>query len=238
MALDLREKALRETIQRCKNYRPEQLCIRYEYKKDFAQLFERKGTFDTTVTVMKLDTLEAARRYDNALVLIMADSETPGGCYKALSGQQEESLFYRSGLIRHLLPQHYPIAPTECLVAPNVPVWFGPESTAYAEKVPHETYSFIACPGLKNPQMVNGQMTSDDYELLKIKIDLILLVAHRRHHSNVILSALGCGVFYNSPRQVARAFKDVIVEWKGVFDNIVFAILGGNYNIFDEIFQR
>lgn len=93
MPLDLRQRALSETINRCKTYRPEQPCCRYEYQKDFdiLQRPDVKSTFDTNVIVLKLDTLEAARLYDNPLVLIMADSETPGGCYKALSGQQEEA---------------------------------------------------------------------------------------------------------------------------------------------------
>ena len=62
-------------------------------------------------------------------------------------------------------------------------------------------------------------------------------------HKNVqiiILGAHGCGAFNNGPKIVAKAYKDVIAEYKNRFENIVFAIpiINGkskNYDAFKKV---
>lgn len=58
-----------------------------------------------------------------------------------------------------------------------------------------------------------------------------------------MLGALGCGAFHNPAPEVARAYKEVLdeAEWRGVFDDIVFAVLDvqgeSNYKIFKEMLE-
>ena len=53
-----------------------------------------------------------------------------------------------------------------------------------------------------------------------------------------------CGAFANDPREVAEAYQDVLnePEFKGVFQRIVFSIMGGkrngNYQAFEGIATR
>lgn len=45
-----------------------------------------------------------------------------------------------------------------------------------------------------------------------------------------------CFFMCNPPRQVAQIFRSVTKEWDGVFPEVIFAILGGDFNIFQDVF--
>lgn len=59
------------------------------------------------VTVKRIDTLAAALQEKKPLVLIFADAYNPGGCVWAGAGMQEESLFRRTALFKHLTTDMY-----------------------------------------------------------------------------------------------------------------------------------
>lgn len=69
----------------------------------------------------------------------------------------------------------------------------------------------------------------------------MLRVLGRQKQTHLVFGALGCGAFRNPPRVIARTFKDILVEdeWKGYFEEIIFAILdrpgGPNLQAFHEI---
>ena len=44
----------------------------------------------------------------------------------------------------------------------------------------------------------------------------------------LILGALGCGAFRNPPERIAMLFRQVIQEFAGVFNSIIFSILDNN----------
>ncbi|MDO5392906.1 MAG: TIGR02452 family protein, partial [Eubacteriales bacterium] len=40
----------------------------------------------------------------------------------------------------------------------------------------------------------------------------------------LVLGAFGCGAFCNNPAVVARAYREVLDEYAGYFDQVVFAV--------------
>ena len=67
------------------------------------------------ISVKKLDTLVAAIGEKNPLVLVFADAHNPGGCVWAGAGMQEESLFRRTALFKHLTRDLYPLQDKEAI---------------------------------------------------------------------------------------------------------------------------
>lgn len=96
------------------------------------------------VRVSHADTLDAARamcddgraRLGPPLVLNMADLVRPGGMAAAGGGAQEEELFRRTNLCRHLAPELYPLAEDEAVYSPDVTVFRGGEAAHYAPLSP------------------------------------------------------------------------------------------------------
>ena len=81
-------------------------------------------------------------------------------------------------------------------------------------------------------------------EAMSRRIRIMLLVAARHGHRNLVLGAWGCGAFGNKPRNVAGLFKRVLVDegLGGLFDEVCFAIRGRtdseNYRAFKEIVRN
>ena len=48
----------------------------------------------------------------------------------------------------------------------------------------------------------------------------------------LVLSAWGCGAFGCPPYHMAKIFKKVLKVYDGIFEEIIFAILGPNYELF------
>jgi uncharacterized protein (TIGR02452 family) len=179
----------------------------------------------TCIQVVKSDTLEEAVKMKNPLVLIFADADRPGGCVAAGAGMQEESLFRRSALHKHLLEEMYPIEEDACIYAPDVPL----------VDLPGKTLCFIACPGIKMPSLDKGNTCfyDEDELLFRKKVELICQVACRHGHTDLVLGALGCGVWGGPPRHASEIFKSVLQKYE--FENVTFAVLGANYNIFKDV---
>lgn len=55
--------------------------------------------------------------------------------------------------------------------------------------------SFIAVAGLRKPNLKNGKYNSIDRELMRKKIEMIFKTTIIYGHTNIVLGALGCGVF-------------------------------------------
>lgn len=183
------------------------------------------------IEVLRMDTLEAASSIvqDNPLVLIFADAHSPGGCVVAGAGMQEESLFRRTALHKHLLREMYPIEDDACIYAPDVPV--------LGCRAP--TMSFVACPGIKMPWLKDdGRFRDEDVLRLRKKVELICQVAIRNGHSNLVLGPLGCGVWGCPPRHVAEIFRETLLQkYSAELDKVVFAMLGANLRFFHEAFS-
>lgn len=206
-----------------KHYRPLVPSIKEKFDEDNLA-FDRHYTH-TNVQIIKQDTLDCAKEMDRPLVLILADDVNPGGCVAAGAGMQEESLFRRSALHKHLIKDLYPIMHDELIYVPDVAL------------TDDTSMNFIACPGIKMPRLTeNNRLLPDDEILLERKIQLIFQVAYKYGYSNLVLGALGCGVWGCPAKHVAQIFKRAIAKYDGVFNEIRFAILWANYNIFSDVF--
>ncbi|KAF2444248.1 hypothetical protein P171DRAFT_473387 [Karstenula rhodostoma CBS 690.94] len=67
-----------------------------------------------------------------------------------------------------------------------------------------------------------------DKNIMKYKIRLMLRIAAKHGHTMLILGALGCGSFHNPPKDVAKAFLEVLKEQEfrgGWWDYLVFAVM-------------
>lgn len=70
----------------------------------------------------------------------------------------------------------------------------------------------------------------------------MLSVAAHRGAAALVLGAFGCGAFQNDPEVVARAYRDMMEEIDGRFEEIVFAVYcppGGsrNYDVFRRVMR-
>ena len=79
----------------------------------------------------------------------------------------------------------------------------------------------------------NTSIKISDEELYQIHLKRakqILDVALVNKIDILILGAFGCGAFKNNPYVVAKAYKDILKEYKSYFDLIEFAIFTNEYN--------
>ena len=177
------------------------------------------------------------------LVLNLADDLFAGGCVNQGSGAQEESLFRRTNYFQTLEQDDalYPIEDGEAVYSPEVTILKSSEETGWqlypVDQRP--VLAFVACPGLKYPEWIVGengeyQLTSEDVQILKEKIGVIIQVAVQYKHDAIVMGALGCGAWRNPIKHVAEIFKSVLDAYEGLVPYVVFAILSttdDHYNI-------
>ena len=84
----------------------------------------------------------------------------------------------------------------------------------------------------------------DVRKALEERCEYILQTAVKHGEKNLVLGAFGCGVFKNSPMEVATVWFNLLYRknYAKYFDNIEFAILGRgddeNYKAFKMVFLR
>lgn len=242
----------KDTIKLCNNLQLiSQPSIKHRYQE---QEIPQKRYLSTEISVENNDSiyigLELKTHGNDPLVLNFADDAFPGGHVAVGSGAQEESLFRRTNY--HQTLNHdtgfYPLNDTDVVYSPGVIVL---KDLAF-EKYPYpQTLSFIACPGLRHPSLLQGNtLRVEDMELLTRKIETIFQVGYLYKHDCLVLGALGCGAWNNPPTEVATIFKYVCQKWDGVFKKVVFACFEintrdyivkpknahiSNYNVFKDV---
>ena len=177
----------------------------------------------------------------NPMILNMADWRYAGGCVDAGSGAQEEECFRRSNYFRTLLQSFYPLEPLDTIVSPQVEYYRRGASTGYIYMDEPVNIDMIAAPAVCFPHLSRDRkfMTDEkDVKLMEAKIHMLLRVAAANKNDTLILSAWGCGAFGCPPYHVAKIFKKVCSEYDGAFKEIVFAILGSNYNLFKDSWEE
>jgi uncharacterized protein (TIGR02452 family) len=175
-------------------------------------------------------------------VLNMASDYKPGGGVYSGALSQEEDLCRRSNLYDTIKDCQYPFhTPYTVLWSPNVRIAFD-ETNHLMSNTDHLDVSVVSIAGIRKPSI---PLSQENKKILEDKITALLKVC-KKHNSggNLVLGALGCGVFANPPLDVANAFKKVLntSEFKGVFKHIIFGILkrghrDQNYEIFKSVFQ-
>ncbi|WP_127589220.1 TIGR02452 family protein [Paenibacillus koleovorans] len=187
-------------------------------------------------------TLAAARRLvvyeglQNTLCLNFASAKNPGGGFLGGSQAQEESLARSSAL--------YPcISQMDEMYTynRNLKTCLYSDYMVYSPRVP--VFRNDDCALLENPYLVSiltapavnaGVVREREPQQVKMiepvmleRIRYILSVAAKHGEQAIILGAYGCGVFKNNPTDVARMFKQVLINegYETLFDRIVFAVL-------------
>lgn len=213
-----------------------------------------KKSIDTKIFTIKEDCLITAELlvklgYKTA-VLNMASAEVPGGAVVHGTGAQEENLCRRTNLYPTLIQKDdaYPlIGDSAGIFSPKVKVFRHPENNSYDFHPNPFDISVISVSALIMPKSdENSLMSDEDAAHMKERIRTILRIGADNDIKALVLSAFGCGVYLNPPKQVASLFKEVIEEYefKNRFDVIAFAIIndsnspkGGNYLPFASVFS-
>ncbi len=181
-------------------------------------------------------TFEAAYRlrHRDPVVLNFASAKHPGGGFLTGAQAQEEALARDSALyacirdrdmyqtnaqLKDALYSH------AMIYSPGVPVLRSKDGSLLEE--PWRTAVITA------PAPNAGVVLSRDPErgeelatVLRERARRVLAVAHAHGHETLVLGAWGCGVFRNSPAQIAATFKELMTgPYAGVFGTVAFAVL-------------
>ena len=213
-----------------------------------------ENTFDTSYKVINASTVQAIIENTESgspmAVLNFASAKNPGGGFLNGSIAQEEALAISGGLYNTLLlHKTYYDANWNCktmmytdhaIYSPDV-VFFRDASFNLLEQP--VTTSVLTLPAVNMGQVrVKGEDVNRAKQVMKDRMRLALAIfAHKRNHT-IILGAYGCGVFRNDPNDVAKWWKELLLDEKygGYFKNILFVILdkpdGENIRAFEGMF--
>ena len=182
-------------------------------------------------------------------VLNFASATNPGGGVTKGSSAQEEALCRCSTLYPCLktdrlwekfYSMHRKRADVRytdtCIYTPDVTV-FKSDTAMPALLDEKEWYSVdvLTCAAPNLRQKPNNSMNPGtgrpvkvtDAELLELHKSRgrkILSAAAENNADVLVLGAFGCGAFRNDPMIVARAYKEILAEFDGCFENITFAV--------------
>jgi uncharacterized protein (TIGR02452 family) len=200
-------------------------------------LADRAGRTEVTAE----SSLAAARRLSGAGgtvgVLNFASARNPGGGYRNGARAQEEDLCRCSALYTCLLrvPEYYaahradgdPAYSDRVICSPDVPV-FRDENLALLAMPYPVTFLTSAAPNAGVLAQRTPGRLAELPALLTRRAAGVLAVAALHRVDTLVLGAWGCGVFRNSPAEVAAAFDSHLGPggaFTARFDRVVFAVL-------------
>lgn len=198
----------------------------------------------TVVHFYNTDCIEIGRRLclaapgTRVAILNMADWVIPGGLVESGAPTQEEELFRRSNLHKHLTTAHYPMKQFQIVLSRRVEFYRG----AQPYFKPHTPFCMdvLSAAAPRYPELDKtgrrfGTVAGEEFMLGKIRG--LLATAYNEGIDFLILSAWGCGAFGCPVSHVARLFAEVVAEFDGCFRGICFAILGSNYALFKKAYE-
>jgi len=200
---------------------------------DNGHVFEPlKAKYLTRTFIIENDTFSMASGIENSCCLNFASYKNPGGGYKGPAQAQEEDLFRRSNLPElldnEIILPYYPLTGLKGFYCPKVVV---NKNSKLEEDEPFET-SVITLAAVNNPQ-------PGEEQLMKDKIDRVLHIAADNNVENLILGSWGSGAYGGSANFIAKAFKDHLQKFDGVFKTVIFAIpdkKSKNYKVYEQEF--
>jgi hypothetical protein len=185
------------------------------------EVFQPAAGQPAPIRVYQATTLEAATKlaaeFKRVGCLNFASARNPGGGFLGGSQAQEESLARSSGLypcltqFREMYSHNTLTARTglysdHAIYSPGVPVFRDDAGNWLSQPV---QIDFITSPAV-----------------MQRRIRQVLAIAASHHCEVLVLGAWGCGVFQNSPQQIASLFATAVAEpnIRGRFQRIDFAI--------------
>lgn len=169
------------------------------------------------------------------MVLNASSAKRFGGSAETGAVGWEEELFRKTDYGCHPGKEFYPIFKNEYVVTRDVTILKNGSYEAIANSE-FRKVDMIAMAAIKQNEK-KEVLSEDDYLLTKTKIQTIFLYAIYHQYTALVLGALGCGVFKNPPPVISSIFKEVIVEYGGYFDRIVFSVFSGSGNENFDIFR-
>jgi len=223
--------------------------------------------FNTNIKVVNQDCLMAAKELKNPVVLNMASFSTPGGGVLRGSAAQEENIFRRTNLFQSLymfssIGDNYNIKQREerypldynfgGIYTPFVTVFRDSEDTMYEYRNEPFEIAVVSVSAVKRPELTkDNKLKPWTVDTIQNKIRQILGIALENGHTNIVLSAFGCGAYGTPPSEMAKIFKQILQgdKFRGAFENVVFAIIDdhnaynahnpqGNFKPFKEMFDE
>lgn len=176
------------------------------------------------------------------LVLNLANSHHPGGCYLRARGTQEEELFRTTAAAaaldsihgfqkQDLYPIHTKIGRGGGIYTPQVPLFRMGMNHDY-EFFDEPVFIGLATIGAYNKPALNyadannPRLEGECLHWTREKIRTIYQMAYDNGHDCIILGALGCGAFANPPQHIIELFLDVHEkEFKQCFKYVGFAVM-------------
>lgn len=197
------------------------------------------------ILIENIDSFDMARKMNNTesliMVLNLASNYTSGGGVSKGTKAQEEDLYRKSNYFEVNDQLLYPLQISEVIYSPLVYIV---KDSAYRLLQTPYSVSCLAVAALRNPklQYINGEYiyeNQNDKKIMQNKIDMIFKTAINHNHVDIVLGAIGCGVFGNPSQEVARMFEKSLTKYKYYFKRIGFAILSGpnntNFDTFNNI---
>ena len=181
------------------------------------------------------------RQGHKVLLLNMADWAFAGGLVDAGAGTQEEECFRRSDYFKHLHQSYYPLKSLDTIVSTGVEYGFHGQKQGYVQMDHPDTLDMIAAPALRYPDITGDHMffkDPKDIQLFEDKIKMLLFAGRTTDADTLILSAWGCGAFRCPVHHVAQIFRQVLSQYGGLYETIVFAIHGPNFEWFKDSFEH
>lgn len=214
--------------------------------------------------------LRLRKEYPGARIAVhnFASATNPGGGVRKGSTAQEECLCRCSTLFPVLNTERFrkefytfhrerhDVRYTDaCIYAPDIRII--KTDTSEPERMPEAEWCTVdvltcAAPNLRarpynamNPGKGEAVRLTDRelLEVHKARGRQILHVAADNGVELIVLGAFGCGAFCNSPEVVARAYREILPEFSGVFRRVEFAVYcrpqdSRNYDVFRRVLTR
>ena len=197
----------------------------------------------TNITVTSNRTFQAAQQIKKrhsekrVTVLNFASATSPGGGVTSGSSAQEESLcrcstLYPLLITKSLRDKYYgynkknrnALHTDACIYTPTVKII--KSDVDHPERLPESEWTDVDVITCAAPDLGYVESISDE-DLLQIHLSRgrqILNVALENGTDCIVLGAFGCGAFMNDPQIVAKAYAQLMQEYKGAFDEVEFAV--------------
>lgn len=211
-----------------------------------------KKTGDTPIIVVENESVVDTvwRSGSTSLgVLVFASAYHPGGGFLKGSMAQEEAIAYCSNLyVQQTTAEGNRFykdgnscktkAYTNNMIYSEV-AFFRKSSFDFA---PPKVVDVITSAAInKGAMMKNGESISSANDIMKNRMRYILELFAEKGTKELILGAFGCGVFKNDPKDIARIWKELLLEdgYGAPFDKITFSVLedrNQSYKTFVNVF--
>lgn len=176
-------------------------------------------------------------------VLNFASFTSPGGGFLSGAHAQEEDLCHNSNLYERLCNENefyaYNIKHKNNGAYENRAIFS--YDVVFIDPDTDKEYiaDVITCAAPNKKTGSYSNISWNNSEILKDRIQFILNIARTEEIQILILGAWGCGVFGQDPKEVAKLFKEELTSGKYNFEKVIFAIpIGYNYDCFKDIIEK